>query len=404
MAMNYTDEDYHQLTIEEMFEPEERPNLFGVSILFAEARKQMSIAEYKAFAFLLSRHDWTQPCPIYLFCSKQDMAQALGIKSDDPDHMSENLMRMIGRMHTHCSLEFKNKAKGIYNNGCFITNVITDRKVFGIKFNDSFVGLFGSLNGIDNRYITMLTTDVLKLSSLRAVLFYEFLRSNSDTRLDVNTGIVGIRKLKELFEIPKDGPGSYMTQGGHFKRTHFEEYVINPACAELVNTEMIKLLLTPDGSYYTKVYRGKYVIGYQFTWEFHQDVKPRLEAQDQAQELPSSADSVTDRPLWESALEAIGFTREEIEAVGSRLRLVRQEDMMGPGPDLEVDRYHLIDMLIKDLLLAEKRHKIKDRCRYLIRMIERKYLERTSAGADTAGADTDLDDGDWESTEGLVTW
>ena len=67
MAMNYTDEEYHQYTLEEFYSVEVKPNLFAVSRIFAEAHKQMNLAEYKAFTLALSHIDWTKDCPDTLY-------------------------------------------------------------------------------------------------------------------------------------------------------------------------------------------------------------------------------------------------------------------------------------------------------------------------------------------------
>ena len=262
MAMNYTDEQYHQFSLEEYFQGDVKPNLFAVSRIFAEARKQMTIAEHKTLVYALSQIRWKEKCPDTLYLDKKELAKVVGINSDI-DHLSENLNRSIGEMPKHSFLRFSDKDKGMYLNGNFVRTVAMFKNVVRIRLEEEFLGLFGNL---ETNYLTMWSEDVFRMKTERAVLFYELLRDNSDTRFVQNTGTVSIRKFKELFDIPATGKGSYLTKDGHFARTHFEKYVIDPICEELTKTKMIQLILQPDGRYYEKVKRGGRVIAYKFFW------------------------------------------------------------------------------------------------------------------------------------------
>lgn len=262
MAMNYTDEEFHQLSLEEYFEGDIKPNLFAVSRIFAEARKQMTVAEHKTLVYALSQIKWKEKCPDTLYLDKKELAKVVGINSDI-DHLSENLNRSIGEMPKHSFLRFSDKDKGMYLNGNFVRTVAMFKNVVRIRLEEEFLGLFGNL---ETNYITMWSEDIFRMKTERAVLFYELLRDNSDTRFIQNTGKVSIRKFKEMFDIPKDGKGSYMTSDGRFARTHFEKRVIDPICEELTKTKMIQLVLQPDGRYYEKIKKGGRVIAYRFFW------------------------------------------------------------------------------------------------------------------------------------------
>ena len=284
MAMNYTDEQYHQFSLEEYFQGDVKPNLFAVSRIFAEARKQMTIAEHKTLVYALSQIRWKEKCPDTLYLDKKELAKVVGINSDI-DHLSENLNRSIGEMPKHSFLRFSDKDKGMYLNGNFVRTVAMFKNVVRIRLEEEFLGLFGNL---ETNYLTMWSEDVFQMKTERAVLFYELLRDNSDTRFVQNTGTVSIRKFKELFDIPKDGKGSYVTSDGHFARTHFEKYVIDPICEELTKTKMIQLILQPDGRYYEKVKRGGRVIAYKFFWTV--SLHPAVASAEEVRELQERVD------------------------------------------------------------------------------------------------------------------
>ena len=377
MAMKYSDEEYHQMTIEELYEVEIKPNLFAVSRIFAEAHKQMNLAEYKVFTLGLSRIDWTQPCPDTIYFDKKELASVIGIQSDI-DHLSQDLKRAIGQMPRHSFIEFDEKGKDFYVSGNFVRTIAMFKNVVRLKIEDEFLGLFGNLDAKKevSKYITMWSEDIFRMKSERAVLFYELLRDNSDTREAINSGTVGIKKFKEMFDIPKDGKGSYMREKGGFNRTEFERKVIDPLCDELSKTEMITLILTPEGKYYEKIKNGNRVIAYKFYWTL-KDPKPRIEEKDPDPE--EILEPQEERELWESALEEFNFSREELDAIGARLVLVRQEDMFNNGAaygSIDLDRYHFMDMRAKDLRLEDRKSLIRNKCKYLIKVIENDYIPK----------------------------
>lgn len=376
MAMNYTDEEYHQMTLEECFQEEVTPNLFGVSMIFTEARRNMTLAEYKAFALALSHHRWDLPCPDTLYLEKKEVAKAVGINSDI-DHLSVDLMRSIGEMPKHSFLKFADKDKDIYVNGCFVITIASFRNRVRIRLNPDYLGLFGCLDGKESRYITMWSGDIFKMNSERAIKFYELLRENSDTREAINSGTVSIRKFKEMFDIPKEGKGSYMRsrQNGGFDRNKFEKQVIDPVCEELAKTDMIRLILQPDGKYYQKEKKGNRVNSYKFFWTI-KDSKAQLEEKEEALAIEEAAE---DRELWESALEEFNFSREELDAIKSYLILVPQSYMLSNGAapgSIDLDRYHFMEQRAKEIAIRETKISIGNKCKYLIKMLENDYIPK----------------------------
>lgn len=372
MGMNYTDEEYHQMTIDEIFEVDVKPSLFAVSRIFADCRKQMTLSEYKTLVYALQNVDWTQPCPDTLYLDKKKLASLVGINSD-PDHLSADLNRSIGEMPNHSFLRFKDPKNGIYDNGNFVRRVTFFRNKVRIRLEDEYLKLFGDL---DRDYITMWSGDIFQMTSERAILFYELLRNNSDTRNTINIGTVGIKKFKEMFNIPKDGKGSYMREKGGFNRFEFERKVIDPICEELSKTEMITLILQPDGKYYEKVKSGNKVISYRFYWTLS-DPKPRLEVE--VPEKEDIIDMIEPTELWMSALKDFNFSDEELSAIESRLILVPQWNMFSNNAaygSLDLDRYHFMDMRAKDIKAEDKRKPIKNKYKYLIKMLENDYIPK----------------------------
>ena len=281
-----TDEQYHQIELEEYFDNAVKPDLFAVSRIFAEARKQMTLSEYKMFAYALTSVKWKDKCPDILYLDKKEIAKIVGVTESDSSDLSQHLKRSVGDLAKHSYLEFSDKASGAWANGFFVTSIAFFKNRIRIRMNQDYLPLFGEL---ERGYITMWSGDIFKMRSERAVKFYEVLRENSDTRKEMQTGTISIRFLKDLFGIPKDGKGSYVRKNGHFSRPEFEKYVIDPICEDLAQTEMIQLILQPNGKYYEKIKRGNRIIAYKLfcTISSH----PRVASAAEVKEIQEKVDA-----------------------------------------------------------------------------------------------------------------
>lgn len=252
-----------QMSIVDMYEPPER--LFAVHRIFARARKEMTLAEQKTFVYALSQLKFTEEAQSnYVRLDKKTLAKILGINSD-PDHLSVDLFDNIKNLDMHSRIEIRKEDLDFYASGFVVTSIVSFKNFIRIRFNDDFLPFFTNLT---KDYITMWSTDIFRMNSKRTVRFYEELRQLTDSRMSVTQHGWGIRKLKEMFDIPKDGRGAYMRKDGHFDRPAFEKYVIDPICEDMKHCKMIQLIVQPDGKYYEKVKRGNRVEGYRFYWRF----------------------------------------------------------------------------------------------------------------------------------------
>lgn len=252
-----------QLTLENILKAPER--IFAVSRIFARARKGMSLTEQKTFVYALSQLDFKNaPKTNYVKIDKKTLANIVGVNSD-PDHMSVDLFDNIKDMVAHSYIEIRERDLDFYACGFLITGITSFKNVVRIRFNEDYLPLFTNLT---TDYITMWSSDIFQMTTRRSVQFYEYLRQITDTREEINSVLLGIKALKEMFDIPKDGQGSYMREGNHFNRYEFERKVIDPLCNDLKKCKMINLVMQPDGRLYEKVKRGNRVFGYRFYWTF----------------------------------------------------------------------------------------------------------------------------------------
>lgn len=283
-----------QLTLEDLFSPPER--MIAVSNIFARARKQMSLAEQKTFVLALSQLEWTkgpgeQSNIVHL--DNKVLQNVLGYKSDSSD-ISQHIWDAIKRLAPNSYIEIADKDTGFFTSGSVVAT-ITKRKgtdYVRVKFEEDYFPLF---TGLGSKYITMWSSDIFQMTSKRSVQFYELLRQLSFDRHKVGENMYsygwGIKAFKEMFDIPKEGKGSYMREKGGFDRTNFERYVIDPLCEDLMKCKMIQLVIQPDGKPYVKVKSGNRVQGYQFYWTLSQ--RPAVA---EAHEVKAIADRVDKEP------------------------------------------------------------------------------------------------------------
>lgn len=255
-----------QVEIEDILQPPEK--MVAVSNVFAHARKYMSLNEQKAFVYALSQLKFTEEAQSdYIKLDKKVLAKILGINAEDYRHLSCNLFDELKEMPRHSYIEIDEKDLDLQSNGFLITSITRFKHIIRLRFNREYMGLFTNLS---SDYITLWSSDIFKMGSRRSVKFYELLRSFSYSSHLESDGVYaygwGVKAFKDLFGIPKDGEGSYMTKDGHFSRTHFEKRVLDPLCEDLAKCKMIHLIMQPDGKYYTKVKQGNRVSYYGFRW------------------------------------------------------------------------------------------------------------------------------------------
>lgn len=282
---NFDEEFEGQMNLDDFYPAQK--GMFAVSKIFVRARKQMTPVEYKAFVYALSKIDWTKSLPPSIEMDKKELAQVLNIEGDS-DHLSQNLHRALKDISVHSFTEFKDQDKGLYISGTIInTLVLNQRNKAILDVNPRYAKLFSELSC---EYLTMWSYDIFNMRTERAITFYEHLRAHSDTTKQCEKGF-GVKALKELFAIPKEGPGSYVRTKGGFDRANFEKYIIEPICEDLSKCEMIQLVVQPDGRYYEKVKEGRKVKGYKFYWNVSD--RPRIA---KANEIKEVRDNIAKDP------------------------------------------------------------------------------------------------------------
>ena len=333
--MDRIPDDYEvdgQMTIYDLFEdPLARNPLIAVSRIFAKSIKQMNLPEWKTFVLALTQIRWTEANKHFVRLDKKKLADVVGIHSDS-DHLSGDLKRAIAKLPAHSYIEIQNEDDWV--SGCFINQVACYKNVVRVSFTEAYMPLFQELNKEKN-YITMWAEDLFKMKSERSILFYEELRLHSDTT-QVNSRIFSTKDIKQLFNIPKDGKGSYMRKDGHFDRQAFEKKVVYPLCEELKDCAMIRLVMQEDGKPFRKDKKHGYVMGYEFTWTV--STHPAVVTAEDVQRLQERPD------VLKIAKDVLNGRKKPKKAVQDKIHF-------------ELERQYDFDELEKTLLKKQRRKK-----------------------------------------------
>ncbi len=289
MYADRDDEVRGQMSFNDLYEPPERT--FAISRVFARAHKNMSLNEQKTLVYALTQIDFTKSIEKQdnlIKLDKKMLAAAFGFKEGyDINHLSADLYEEIKLLPEHSGIEIADKDKGLYSNGFVVASVSRFKNHFRIELSRTYLSLF---MGLEKDYLTMWSIDIFRMMNKRSVQFYEFLREITDTRKDVNVCELGVKKLKEMFDIPKEGKGSYMRPAdkGGFNRQMFEQRVIDPLCEDLKKSKMITLIVQSDGKCYEKIKQGNRVVGYRFAWLF--TARPGVASAEETHELKEQID------------------------------------------------------------------------------------------------------------------
>ena len=125
----------------------------------------------------------------------------IGLETDT-DHLSQELVRAISNLKRHSEIRIDEEDMDLFDTGDFIRRVTMLKGKVRIKFDDEYMKLFTGFSD-DPNYITLWSMDVFSMKSSRSVQCYEYLRQITDTRQSVNEVLLGVKAIKEMFDIPK---------------------------------------------------------------------------------------------------------------------------------------------------------------------------------------------------------
>lgn len=261
---------------------QENKGLIAISKTLARAKDGMSMQEKKLMAICLSKIEWKNVANnLEIWMDKEEIMELLGSTIDSSDR-STYLRKLAQETVRHSELHFSGEDKDEWEDMPLFTRRKSTKNQLMMEL---YQGAADLVQGLECEYITLFLRDILRFDSnidgLRAYTLYEHLRMNSDNRR-TNTRIISTKEFKELFNIPKDGKGSYMRENGGFDRANFEKRVIEPVLKMLGACEHVVLhergrKPTGERIYYTKIKKHGLVQGYELMYtinKYPRAVKP----------------------------------------------------------------------------------------------------------------------------------
>lgn len=297
--------------LDKNYENVENKGLIAISKTLARAKDGMSMQEKKLMAIYLSKIEWKNSNnALEIWIDKSEIMEKLGSKIDSTDQ-SAYLRKLSYNMVHHSELHFDGNDKNEWEDMPLFTRRKSTKNQLMIEIYHGARKLIEELNC---EYITLFLNDILQFDSntdgIRAYILYEYLRLHSDTRI-INTRLISTKDFKEMFDIPKDGKGSYMRENGGFDRTNFEKKVIDPVLSMLAKCEHVVLHnygIGKDGKpiLYNKIKKNGMVQGYEISYNINKypvkikretiiDVQAKPDVLKVAQDIITSKKSGTDR-------------------------------------------------------------------------------------------------------------
>lgn len=261
---------------------EQKPSidrLFAISKAFARSKDGMTMTEKKLCCIYLSKLEWkNMKNDREIWIDKSEIMEALESEIDS-DHQSYYLRQLAQSMVHHSEMHFQGEDKNEWEDIPLFTNRKSTKGKLMIKLNEDAMP---HLEELSCDYITLFLGDILNfpntIEGKRAYILYEYLRTNSDTRRKECITLLTTKKIKELFDIPFKGEGSYVKKDGNFDRKNFELRVIEPVLNILAECSHVVLFdygRTPKGEriLYEKRKKSGLVEGYEITYTVNMTCK-----------------------------------------------------------------------------------------------------------------------------------
>lgn len=239
------------------------------------AKKVMSIEERKLLMMGLTKIKWNKEGnPLEVELSKVEVADVMQWNYDSSDR-SRYIRQLATNLMRHSMIQIDGADKEEWDDGMLIVRIRSTRGSVFLNFAEQFRPLLENLTR-DKDFVTIWANDIYHFKSIHSYLLFEELRLHCDTT-QTNFREYTTKQLKEIFEIPRDGEGSYMRFDKNqnkmtFNRPMFEKQVLDKAIAEINSGKMMSIYPIPGtegakkGKCYDKLKRNGYVSAYQFKY------------------------------------------------------------------------------------------------------------------------------------------
>ena len=242
---------------------------FRMSNILASKWVNFSITQQKLFYIVLAHLNYGLNKNNEVKILKKHIFDWLGYTSKNKytrtrkelEQLSENSFVSFGNDEEFCS-------------GFLFANVRLEKDYYYVFINPYYENI---LLNFKNRYVKLLTKEVLSFNSKYSMMLYQVLLKlkNKNNNITFTT-----KQLKELFGLTEE---AYVRKDGTFGRKMFEKYTIDVAVKEINTYSRIIQNLK-----YEKIKNGNIVEYYSFSFDLNEDDKELMKIKEPDWDTPSS--------------------------------------------------------------------------------------------------------------------
>lgn len=236
--------------------------LVAMNNLVARANTKWTLEETKLFLCALSKVK-TRDQDNWVMMPKRDILKTLGIDATNASKLRQKFANVVKKSY----LQIDGPTEEEWFDGVLLTSVKSTKKEIGVKFNDEYLPL---LDQLDTHFTEFYLDQITSLTHKASYNLYVYLVSWYNKAYQKNIVQIPKKNLDKIFNLK---PGQYWRDYDDpdkrkFDWHLFEKYALIPAVAEINGRVTCDLEIHQ----FNKVKDGKFVLGYEFEYDFHDEL------------------------------------------------------------------------------------------------------------------------------------
>lgn len=326
--------------------------------LFALWRSELTLPEFKILDTYLSRINSLKPEKRAVMFEKGELEKILGVKKINNQDLQVRLKHLMGNV---IEIPDESTKKGFRLVTLFEEAVAEQdaRGLWQVRLECTQKAMKYFFNIENLGYLRYKLRCITSLTSRYTYIMFIYLEANRYRK----SWNVPLDELKQILDCANE---EYAKEFKYFNRDVLKK----------VQKEMHKK--TECRYNYEPIKKGRSVVAIQFTVETLP--KASLEDIDPNQ---YTIEEYLDRAFWETALDGWAVSAAQIAQIKELLEVIPDEKMPHPKATeavsaREMQKYQYIRLKVAEIDRRDAAKRIKDKCAYLIKVMEREAIERKS--------------------------
>lgn len=326
--------------------------------LFALWRSPLTLAEFKIIDLYLSRVNSHKPDQRTVIFGKGELEELLGVKRI----RTEELDKRISHLCTSVRVDDSSTRRGFTRVSLFEKAVAEqdENGLWTVELTCTQAAMKYIFNIENLGYLRYKLRCITSLSSRYTYVMFVYLESNRYRK----TWEVPLDELKRILACDTE---EYAKEFKYFNRDVLKR----------VQKEMLEK--TECRYDYEPIKKGRSVVAIRFTVE----TLPKADLED-IDPNQYTIEEYLDREFWETALDGWAVPAAQIAQIKELLEVIPEEKMPHPKATeavsaREMQKYQYIRLKVAEIDRRDAAKRIKDKCAYLLKVMEREAIERKDA-------------------------